>query len=341
VSSSIFSSSQPPEGRKWGRFLLGVFGFTLLILVGMELFLRAHGFLPSRDESPEQWALSRAAADHLGPDGIALVGTSRLLLDIQPDLFSEILGRPVEQLAIKGGDPFVILEDLANDTKFRGSVICEVLPTRSFGVPENPPGERAAQFVNAFRRRAWSAGLETRMRGFFQGSFSFLLQEVSLRKIGIEFLTHGTRPVPNGERGFGGRFRAADFTVMNAENGMKYFTDLFEHDREIPSEAELALRLQHIEGWVRRIQSRGGRVVFVRMISSGSVRAVEDRRFSRAKYWDRLVASTSAGALYFEDSESLRSFSCPDGSHLDYRDTVAFTRAFATELTRKALIQKP
>jgi hypothetical protein len=86
--------------------------------------------------------------------------------------------------------------------------------------------------------------------------------------------------------------------------------------------------LNDLETAVAAIQARGGRVIFLVMPTSGLVLAADSKRFPRAAYWDKLVSTTSAKTVHWQDHPELSGFTCPDGSHLDKRNISAFTNAF-------------
>ena len=56
---------------------------------------------------------------------------------------------------------------------------------------------------------------------------------------------------------------------------------------------------------------------------------MESRRYPRDRYWNVLAKKTSALAIHSDDHDGLNGYVCGDGSHLDFRDTPAFTRALA------------
>ena len=87
--------------------------------------------------------------------------------------------------------------------------------------------------------------------------------------------------------------------------------------------------LDRLERAAMKLESQGGRVVFVHLPHDGPVKMLEDQIYPRERYWDRLAARFAGAAIHYEDYPSLRSFTCPDGSHLDLRDAPAFTRALA------------
>ena len=79
-----------------------------------------------------------------------------------------------------------------------------------------------------------------------------------------------------------------------------------------------------------RIESRGGRVVYVDTPITGGIRGIEEKRYPRAAYWDVLADRLPGRMFHSDDFPSLGRFVCPDESHLDFRDAAAFT----TNLTR-------
>jgi hypothetical protein len=95
-----------------------------------------------------------------------------------------------------------------------------------------------------------------------------------------------------------------------------------------------------IAAMVERIQGRGGRVVFVAMPSSGLVRDIDERRFPKELFWNRFITIVKAPAVHFEDVAALSRFTCPDGSHLDMRDQMEFTRALASSVN-DAILKAP
>lgn len=103
----------------------------------------------------------------------------------------------------------------------------------------------------------------------------------------------------------------------------------------ILDDARLEARFQQIEEEVRRIEVRGGRVLFFCMNSSGAVRDEERRYFPRQDYWDRWVAQRFQHRVFhFEDYVEISSIECADGSHLDFRDVARVSEWVAAVLLK-------
>ncbi len=93
-----------------------------------------------------------------------------------------------------------------------------------------------------------------------------------------------------------------------------------------PQQQEMAEAiLQKTKTNVEKIRSRGGKVVFVRFPSTGGLRQLENKITPRAAYWDRVLETTGAPGIHFEDYPELKGFDCPEWSHLTKKDATKFT----------------
>jgi hypothetical protein len=102
--------------------------------------------------------------------------------------------------------------------------------------------------------------------------------------------------------------------------------DIYERLNFTPNPEELTALLTEIESYVKLIQARGGRVVFVRMPSEGEILEFEKKYYPRSTCWDVLAARTSAHCIHFYDSPAMGKLKCPDESHLDAKDRKEFTQ---------------
>jgi hypothetical protein len=83
---------------------------------------------------------------------------------------------------------------------------------------------------------------------------------------------------------------------------------------------------------VKKIQARGGKVVFVRFPNGGDLQKLEDAATPRAGPWTRLMKETGAPNIYYSDYPELI-FNCPEWSHLSGPDSVEFTKRLVPHLT--------
>ena len=120
--------------RPWVKLGAVTFAAVTLMTIAWEWNARTNLGLRAGDidDSPQAWAEARRAAD-LGK--VAIVGDSRILFDTDLDRFEQLTGvRPV-QAAIVGTNGRALLENFANDPKFRGLLIVGMADTMFFGMP--------------------------------------------------------------------------------------------------------------------------------------------------------------------------------------------------------------
>ncbi len=338
MRSSTFSSSQTPAsgapGRVWWVALL----LAAVVLAGAELGWRRRGFQPSVKDTPELWALERARASEGDGRAVVLLGSSRFQSGLVPEELSKALGGArVVQLSINGSSSAPLLEDLAADERFRGLVLCEVSPTLFFSVEPNEVRERPAGYVSGYRHRTFVADWETALRVPFQERLVVLHSAVQPKSVLQHLLTSRAMPTPPFSRTHANRQQQSDFQGVDLEPLRQTWAWRYQdaHGRK-PEPAELEALLERVSAQVARIRSRGGEVVFVRMVTSGAVRSIEDARYPRARYWDRLLQRTGSQGISFEDSPALARFECPEDAHLDAREAPEYTRQLGLELMRQA-----
>lgn len=310
---------------------------TVVLTAGWEAVLRARGYEPSLDDSPDLWALARA---RVGERSLVLVGDSRTLFDLDLDELERGLGARPVQLATVGTNPLFMLEHLAGDEDFRGTVITGFSPHLFFV----PPGANE----DAPRK-----GLERFRHGSLAQEASFYLFRpldrhlvlFNSRAFDLRSLIKQIR-LPQRE-GVDDSFVPYTYTLddeRQARMRMQVVTDPAFRDqirnvwvgRRKPPPMDLAARAaregdRHVTLWrahraVSRIRARGGRVVFVHLPSSGALREREDQVRPRAAHWDALLAVTQAPGIHWLDHPELAGFVCPEWSHLSAADSPAFTR---------------
>jgi len=96
-----------------------------------------------------------------------------------------------------------------------------------------------------------------------------------------------------------------------------------------------------VEGWVKAIQARGGRVIFVQFPTTGANLRFDEFMFPKARYWDAFAAQTSALCLHFAEVPELSGFDCPDTSHLDRTEAPRFTLELGKVLEDHGLLGTP
>lgn len=351
-STSNFDFTRTIPVAPWRRLLLAVVVLTVAATAGWELYVRSQGYAPSLDDTNDLWAEARRTVQ---PDSIVLIGTSRMLFDIDLDVLEQGLGQRPTQLAIVGSSPFPILADLAADESFRGTLLIDIVPMMYLAPPGSPPyaaSEKAlARHGHWNHAQRWSHALSLPL----ERHVAFLQQEdLTLAKL-IERL-----PIPDRAGALVGpkmppyfytidRDRRARMVPEAAVVGSRLqqqvagtwlplfsmpppptFIPLerFQQMMGAAFEARFADTAKHIA----RIQARGGKVVLLRLPVTGPLAEREEQLAPRAVTWDRLVRENRVPAIHFADHAELNAFDCPEWSHLSAEDSVEFTRRLVPHL---------
>ena len=118
--------------QPWGRiFIVAILG-TALLLAGWEAYWRQWDATPGYRNSAGAWAEQRARINAGEGDATVLVGTSRVLFDVQLPVWEQVTGKRPIQLGLEGTSPLPVLEDLAADPDFTGRVLVDVTPDLFF-----------------------------------------------------------------------------------------------------------------------------------------------------------------------------------------------------------------
>lgn len=301
------------NSKQWGLTLL----LFLLFFVSWEGFWRARGFRPEIDDS-EAWKESRREASRQ-PGSVVIIGTSRALTDINLKVFEEMTGIHPIQLAISNTFGLRVLQHLADDSSFRGTVIYD-LNEEEIAIPGFEG--QAPQYIENYEH---PFNIERRMKTLVQKSLVFPLPAISPSRV-LSSIFKGGLPLPDTHRTIpSDRSLLMDYTKIDTRPlREEYEPELARMKATLyPSPEEFLKRAAQVEELINRIQSRGGKVILVRMPISGRLWDMYEEVLPKAKYWDALPMKK----FHFKDYPALSKFECPDYSHLDYRDAISFTRS--------------
>lgn len=355
MALSISSSRPAPPRLRWGILLLSTLLPTFAYLTTTEYLLKAKGFGATWRDSMESWVFHRARASELGERALILVGASRIQLGMDLPSLRRMTGLEPVMLAIDGSSIGPILAGLAKDQAIRGTVIVDVMPA-----PITSPGIEGGvsqQYQSSYEQRESDSGLaslsealEARLTQEFRSKFANYSDSarpwdtLRTRLLDTDATPRYLQTLPD-------RSRVADYGAVEMpkfylRRVMRHLGEPLPFNERLSSpELERLLTgyvqqlgplhgdgqplkgLRDFEAAVTAIQSRGGKVLLLTMPTSGLVSKIDERRYPRHLYWDRLVAVTAAQTLHWQDHPELASFDCPDGSHLDRRDRVRFTEA--------------
>ncbi|HYP07684.1 MAG TPA: hypothetical protein VER03_15735 [Bryobacteraceae bacterium] len=307
--------------------LIRLGGLLAFVLLTTEIFWRLAGWGPAINDI-ELWMATRARVNN-DSNAVVLLGSSRVLCGLHPDVLNrELLGYRTYSLAVSGADPMPVLEDLARDTKFRGTVVCENVEAQGFERYPFRQLPRPLEFAqsplpDAFKKLFYFASAQlTSRRNSAWGLMSTLGQAGQTADT-----TTASRFVPL-------RYTAGDAVLQRRRNRVRLLERYQTWKRQAPYSTDESV-LAQVPKWVAQIRARGGNVVFVRMPTGGDV-----QRLSASLYGEYAKQFATQFKPYVDcDNEpALKGFASTDESHLDADAALEFSVAFARTLRERNLV---
>lgn len=354
MHSSTSNFERVIPDKPWRGMTVAVCVAVLVAVAAWEVYCRSIGYAPCLNETDDLWAETRRRVE---PESIVIIGDSRAWFDMDFDELEHGLGKRPIQLAQPGSCGYPVLEDLANDARFHGTVLASIVPGMWFA-PAGPPLAKSSDAIKRYHGQTWAQRVSHHLSVPLERSFAFLKQDdltmaALLRELPIPDRPYALVP-PRTPPYFCSidRERRARMVERCAQPGplqekvksrwLRLFTpppppsyvplDAF----GAKMSAAVEKRYADTKAAVEKLRARGGKVVFIRFPVTDQLKAHEDKYTPRAKTWDPLIAQTGAPGIYFEDFPELASFSCPEWSHLSAGDSVEFTKRLVPHL-RNAL----
>jgi len=349
-----FERPIPPAA--WRGISIVVTIFVVAATLLWELYALSLGYSPTLNDNEDLWAKARRSVQ---PESLVIIGDSRAWFDCDLDELQKGLGKRPIQLAAPGSTVLPVIDDLARDETFHGTIICSFVPMLFFAPPGSPPMERAEKSVKRFHSQTLSQRAGEYLGMWLEEHVAFLKPD----DLSLEGLLNQL-PIPNraGARvpptfppyfNYEDRERRArmweecvDPNGPLARKIQQIWIPLFSippPPSYIPKDIFMAKMKEGIEkrfadtvAAVEKIRARGGKIVFVRFPHSGGLKELEDKLTPRQQNWDPLLQMTKAPGIYYSDYPELSGFDCPEWSHLTAGDSVEFSKRLVPHL-RKAL----
>ena len=348
-STSSFDFKRTIPDLPWRGLLLATLLLTAIGAAAWEMRARALGYRPTLNDTPDLWADWR---EKVQPDSVVIIGDSRAIFDLDLDALEQGLGQRPIQLALVGSCAYPILDDLANDETFHGTVIASLIPAMWVVPPQAPPYRNSLKALKRYQKRTVAQRAGHHLGMFLEEHIAFMKQEdlvlaKLLEKISVPdrydsylpprlppyFQTTDrdrrtrmsescARPGELQDRVKTGWIplfsppRFPDYTPKEVLEGMAKASDA---------------RFGETAAAVNKIRARGGKLVFVRFPHSGDLKKLEDAGTPRAGIWTRMLNETKAPGIYYSDYPELV-FDCPEWSHLSAPDSVEFTKHLVPHL---------
>ena len=323
---------------------------VITVVGATELYLRSKGLTPAYNDDSALWAHARSQVYLPQKESVVFIGSSRIKYDLDIHRWQSLTGKKAVQLAMTGSNPRPILEDLANDKKFRGNLVIDVTEPLFFsGAPpfdERPRNHLSyfhdrtpAQLANFYINRPLEAGLVFLDKDNFSINSQLAALQVPNRP--------GVFEMPIFPVGFD-RSQFNEQAYMNPQ----FVADTNEHRRVIniwkylmggpkpppmPDSAIIGL-CRSVKASTDKIMARGGQVFFVRTPSSGGMFMGESMGFPRERFWNCLLKETGLPGFHFLDDPITAALICPEESHLTPNDALRYTTQLVKAMSTSSIL---
>ncbi len=260
---------------------------TLLIVsvavISWELYLRNKGVTQAYDDGPALWADKRAMVYEPADKATVFIGSSRIKFDLDIDTWQSITGEKAVQLAVEGSTPLTVLEDLANDEKFKGKLIVDITEPLFFSPGGGPRDAVTLSGIKLYKDRTPAQKVSFRLNKALESQIVFLEKDQLSLNAMLDNLEIPSRPgvfmmpvfpLDFGRNTFDRQTKMSDkflkdTTLQNKVKGIwAFFGEMAKSMPPVPEEVINGI-FNRTKVAVDKIKARGGQVLFVRTPSSG------------------------------------------------------------------------
>jgi len=328
--------------------LIIALALCVISLTAWEVFWRSQGVYPTLDDNEALWAVQRSRVEKASSNNILLIGSSRVLFDMQLDEWEAETGiRPI-QLASVGSSPLPIFYDVVNNTDFNGTIVVGVTPGLFFSTtsPDAQPWQWPQSRVDYYQKRTYAQISNHILSLPLQKNLAFISEDQGVDGVKLKELLGkinvGDRvldPMPPfhefGEIEQDRNLKMKQITVTDTAyaNSVIRVWQFFMKGAASGPPPDKASTITFFLNDLNIFKARGGHVILVRCPSSGSLRAGENMGVPRAEFWDDLVKQAKVKSYHFEDYDQLKNLKCPEESHLSGKDAEYFTTEIVKIMT--------
>ena len=332
----LFTSSS--EMVRWlGAGLLALIVWAVGV-IAYERHLRSEGHLPTVIDTPQLWAQERSRV--YGDQALVFIGASRTLYGIDLDTAEAMMPQSnAVMLALNGRYPLATLQALAADVDFTGTLLVDVDARGLTEYNWDAQAERNRYFANDWTP-SWY--VHRRLLSPLQRHWVSLNSRLGWLPMSKSRLQVAPPPFVAHDAMSARREGYLDFDRVDAAGLAQMFKADLERELEKhppPPAAAWLERLSPVSGWVRRIEARGGRVIFFVPPVSGYQATLVEVAYPRALYWQRFIDHYQLrGWHYLDDDGLLSEITLPDDSHVDASQKSAYTQRLLDNLRREGLL---
>ncbi len=320
----------------------------LLSLIGLvlwESFWLQQGKYADFDRNKALWAVQRAKVENANPNDVVLIGSSRVLFDIQLNEWEKETGiRPI-QLAIPGSTPLPVFHDLVNNSDFKGTILVGVTPSLFFSTVSDKKGswKSSQSKVDYYYEQTYAQRINHQLSIPLQKNLAFISEKKGIDGINLKALLNH---IKIGKRVKNDKPPFPSFSDIDIDRNVKMtiktsqdtaFANIIKRkwsykstDTTPPKNIDKKGVLEFFRKDAKKFKKKGGNLILLRSPSTGYYRNKENNFYSRPEFWDILLKKNDAKGYHFEDYKAFKYLDCPEWSHLSAKDAQFFT----TELVK-------
>lgn len=313
----------------------------ILAVTAWELYWRSQGIQPNLDDNKNLWSYQRAKLDKDPSNLVVFIGSSRILYDIQLDIWKDRTETDPVMLAVQGASPIPVFKDIVENTNYNGTIVIGITPGLFFSTtyPKAGPIKRAQSKVDYYFNRTYAQRINHRLSIPLQTNLAFIRDgdeawdsdvdlKTLLSKVHFGSRIEGPGPPFNNfeEIDLNRHMKMPEYVTNDSvyANSIKtVWKDLL--TSKIPPPDKDGTTAAFLELY-ETFKSRGGQIILLRCPSSGFFREVEQKGVPRTAFWDELVKKTNSPSYHFEDYEQFLNLNLPEWSHLSTPDAQFFTK---------------
>ncbi len=347
MPSSISNSNQRLFDAPWLRTWILAAALAIALAAGVESRLRSLGHRPTVNDDRDNWCLQRENASTGDAKSLAVLGISRSQLGFHTQTFREMFpGWRLANLPVEGRPPLATLRDLADDESFKGVALIEITEPGMLRHEWEAQKEYVDYYHETWR---FDRRMVRLLANEIQSRLAMVNSTLSIREL-VTKAIEGERIRPLYLVTLPDRSRLADFSMADMDKLWQFLMGVILENRgkviHTPQSA-WQLAIAEFAAPVKKIESRGGKVAFVRFPTQAPLK-VDQINFPKAEYWDvfaRTIGTVTlhhedVPALHFRDEARTVPFPTPDWSHLDEKDAPIFTKALLNELKQRGVLPK-
>lgn len=310
---------------------------VIAAVTSWEIYLRKKGFDTTYYDDPSLWAHKRKMVYEPADKATVFIGSSRIKFDLDIDTWESVTGEHAIQLACVGSTPLPVLHNLADDEKFKGKLVIDVVEGLFFALKGSD--RRPLENLKQFKEETPAQLASFHINHLLESKLVFLDKEWNSLGAHLEQLPLKDREGVRNFKGFPPDFGRVKFSRQEfmtdkmagdtaIQNKVIHIWQMFGRAQKTPPITGRVLDsvFAAIKTSVDKIKARGGKVIFVRPPSTGSFLAAEKKGFPRENYWDKLLSITGTDGIHYTDYPVIAGFNCPEESHLNLRDAAIFTK---------------